>query len=359
VILGSGLIWATAWFFLDSIQPHVLHSDLGRYVAPTGSSYRFRSEGWAVTHYGEYGVAALANLAAAPGARVALWGDSFVAAPHVPDSDKLAQQVTRQWQNLHHSTLTGVGIGRIDRTVADYYFLIPRYEAIADFLCHVVVMGSLRDVCPDQQWFRTEPDFAFLDRDRRQPLPALRGFLAAWRLEFLWGPFWSLVGEHRNPLSRTPIRFRPGPAPATVQGPWWTWPDLAKVETAAWEFAVAALQSRTERPVVFLYAPRLPYLAEGRIVTQHPAREHARRFATVCRRFGVDFIDLSADFVEFFIATGRLPIGFANGQPGKGHYNRDGHRLIAAAVCQYVAANFPELASPGKAERGRDAVHSD
>lgn len=187
--LATGLIWASTWYFLDSIQPHVLHPDLGRYVAPPGSTYRFRSEGWAETNYGEYGVAAVADLTTEPGFKVALWGDSFVAGPHVADHDKMAQQVTSQWLEKFESRLLGIGIGRSDRTVADYYYLLPRYEARTAFLCHVVVMGSLRDICPDEVWFLTKPIPAFRDRFRQQPLPALRALLTTHRLEFIWKPF--------------------------------------------------------------------------------------------------------------------------------------------------------------------------
>lgn len=167
------------------------------------------------------------------------------------------------------------------------------------------------------------------------------------------------MGEHRNPLSRTPVRFRPGPAPVAPQGPRWRWQDLQTVTSPTWEFAVIALEGQTRRPLVFLDAPRLPFVASGRVVTSHPAVNHARRFAAVCRRAGVDYIDLSQDFVDFFAATGELPIGFANGQPGKGHYNRHGHRLVAAAVCRYVEQRFPDLTTPRNQEQEEDAIHSD
>jgi len=135
-------------------------------------------------NYGKYGVAAVADLTAESNLKVALWGDSFGAAPHVAEHEKMAQQVTSQWRGKIDSRL-GVGTGRSDRTVADYYYLLPRYEARTDFPGRVVVMGSLRDICPDEVWFLTGPLPASRDRARQQPLPALRGLLTKFRLEFI------------------------------------------------------------------------------------------------------------------------------------------------------------------------------
>ena len=358
-VLATALIWSTVWFFLDTILPHILDPTVECYIAPAGSRYRFRSEGWAVTSYGNYGIPTVSDLSHTAAPRVAFWGDSFVEAPHVADADKMAQQVTTIWRRRHGSQLLGLGIGRGGRTVADYYFLIPRYEEITTFLCHFVIMGSLRDVCPDGTWFLTEPEYRFVPRLRHQPMPALRRVLDRYHLEFLWGSFWSLLGEKRNPLTRTPIRFRPGPVPPQPQRHIWSWQDLAGVKEADWEFAITALSSRSERPLVFLYAPRLPYIDGGEVLTGHPARMQAARFAAACRRHGIDFLDLSAQFAAFYRETGRFPIGFANSQLGKGHYNRHGHQLIAAAVCDYIEERFPEVCAARNEDHVDHAVHPD
>jgi len=351
-VIATALIWAIAWFFLDSIRPHVLEPHLARYVAPAGSNYRFRSEGWAVTHYGKYGIAAIPDIGLASEPKIALWGDSFVEAPHVADSLKMAQQVTAIWNRKHSKPLLAVGIGRGDRTVADYHFLLPWYEELTPFLCHIIVMGSLRDVCPDGIWFVTQPEYGFVSRQRRQPLPELRLFLDRYRLEFLWTPYWSLVGEKRNPLTHRVIRFHLGPLPVASPHHRWTWQNLEQVDSEAWNFAVQSLSRRTSVPVVFLYAPRVPYIDSGQIIRDHPARDHALRFAEICRHNGSDFIDLTDRFVAFYDETGQFPIGFANSQYGKGHYNKYGHRLIAEEVCDYVADRFPEL----RAERYRELI---
>lgn len=347
-------MWAGSWYFLDSVGPHVRDADIDRLVAPPDYRHRFRGEGWAVTEYGKYGIAAIADLRAVAAEKVAIWGDSFVEGQHVPDPDKMAQQVTSIWQDQEWFPLIGVGIGRGDRTVADYYHLLPRYEAITDFLCHFIVLPSLRDVCPDGLWFASRPSYHFRDRERRQPLPGLRAVLDRHRLEFLWGPLWSLWGKRSNPISGTPIRFRPGPAPPSESMPR-DWATLAATETAAWDFLTAAVAGQTRRPVIFVYAPRMPYLEAGEVSSYDPGAASARRFAASCRRARVGFMDLTETFLEYHRETGRFPRGFANSIPGRGHLNRAGHRLVAESICAHVASHL----TLWQEEQARDAVHAD
>jgi lysophospholipase L1-like esterase len=159
--------------------------------------------------------------------------------------------------------------------------------------------------------------------------------LDSYHLEFLWGPLWNLYGKHQSPLTEAPIRFHLGPAPARERKKW-DWSQLEAVEVSAWEYLVTALAEQTTQPLIFIYAPRLPYIEEGQVSHLDPGAAYARRFATVCRQAGIGFIDMTPYFTAWHEASGLFPRGFANSIPGRGHFNRHGHRLVAEAVCDYV-----------------------
>jgi hypothetical protein len=349
-LLATALMGAGAWYWLDSIDPYVLDPVLGRLVPPPGHRHRFRSEGWAVTEYGRLGIAGIPDLSTISAPKVAIWGDSFVEGMHVPDRYKLAQQFTQIWQARHTTRLVGVGIGGGDRSVADYYHLIPRYESVSPWICHCIVLASLRDVCPDEQSFRSLPEFQLVESRRSQPWPGLRHWLKRWHLDFLWGPLWSLAGKKQNPLTRNRIRFQPGPRPADGdrQSP----RDLAQLaDPAAWEFLLSALKMQTQRPILFVYIPRVPAIEHGRVIWTAPEADQVPLFSACCQRHGIGFLDLSQSFVDYNRQTGRFPRGFANSIPGRGHLNRHGHWLTALAICEYLSSHV--LSGIG------DAVHSD
>ena len=74
---------------------------------------------------------------------VALWGDSYVEALQVADQQKPAQQVTRIWNSQNDMPLVCVGIGSAGRSVADYWWLMPRYEELIVLRAHyILVLGG-------------------------------------------------------------------------------------------------------------------------------------------------------------------------------------------------------------------------
>jgi hypothetical protein len=348
-LLATGLTWAGAWYFLDSTRPYDYESAIGRHIAPYGHRHRFRSEGWAVTTYGRFGIAGIPDVRRLDAPKVAIWGDSFVEGMHVFDSQKMAQQVTAIWSRRTGEALVGVGIGGGNRTVTDYYFLIPRYEKITNFTCHVIVLPSLRDVSPDGAGFHSEPEYRLLEQLREQPLPGLRRQLHRIRLDFLWGPLWSVIGRRESPLTQTRIRFYPGPA--AVPNPRPRPPIAAVADPEAWRFLLRSLQRQTTQPIVFVYTPTVPAVSGGRIDTEPSEAKLVRSFAACCVEAGIGLIDMTFSFNEFQRRTGEFPRGFANSRPGQGHFNHHGHRLIAEAVCDHLASNSGDWL--------RHAVHAD
>jgi hypothetical protein len=127
--------------------------------------------------------------------------------------------------------------------------------------------------------------------------------------------------------------LRPGPAPEAAAVP-----DLPDTTASARDqaFLLSAVRSATARPVVIVYAPCLPRMADGAVSFTDPDREGVARFAALCRAQGIGFLDATPAFGDGYRACGRFPHGFANGVPGQGHLNPEGCRELAAALCAYL-----------------------
>ena len=63
---------------------------------------------------------------------------------------------------------------------------------------------------------------------------------------------------------------------------------------------------------------------------------YAEMFDYQARQYGIGFLDLTEDFEELYRQEHRLPHGFATGEIGFGHLNRDGHRVAAQAVYRWI-----------------------
>jgi hypothetical protein len=97
------------------------------------------------------------------------------------------------------------------------------------------------------------------------------------------------------------------------------------------------MRQRTDRPLLFVYLADVPKIENGRVRLDNPEQRRTELFGDLCRRHGVGFIDMTEDFVRLYKTKGKLARGFANGIPGRGHINADGHRLVAEAVLLHLA----------------------
>ncbi len=332
--LASGLLlWAFGAEFVNSIEPEQFDEKIGRHLPRPGAKLRFRSEGWATTRYASHGLLA-DDVEAKASFAVGVWGDSFIQSAHVDDDEKFGARFRERW--VGQPTVTTVAVGYPGRAVADVVALLPRYEAIKNFSAHVVVLPDLFDVSPNGTTFIERPRFEFSEHRREPPWPALRERLARSRLDFLWTPIHRLFVAHRNPIGSEPLRWRVGPVP-TEANRWRRWPELYDVDPAAWQFALRELRASTDAPLAILYAPRVPYLDDGRVLLEHPVADLAARFGAMCRQEGIEFIDLSGALAAHFESSGRTPMGFHNGRIGRGHLNGDGQKVLADALILWAS----------------------
>ena len=351
---GLGLLAAT-WLagllhdrFADWPPPQVWDEALGTRVFETGTTWHRRQEGRGTGHVGTHGILGVPDAAGSPAPKLFLWGDSHVEGMEVDDPDRMPQQVSSLWRERVGSPLLAVGVCAAGRNLADHYRLMPDYErVIPGAAVHAIFLSGLGDLLPDSPEaqfgrFVSEPGFAFV-----APEPAVRDDAAMARARLLrtlhLGWFSRLAREALSGNLTADLRFRPGPVPQPHppgDNPFRERRTEATPELeAALDWLLTRLDERTELPVVLVLAPNdTPRIETDRVVLREQPTELEELLAALCAKHGIGFVDLREDFNAFYRSTGRFPRGFPDSRPARGHLNADGHRLVAEALVESLAA---------------------
>lgn len=355
-------IWAVTAICQPNIVPERWSEPFQRNVPAEGWSFSHRAENWATTHFGPEGFRGMKDLQGLQGPSAIIWGDSFVEAYQVDDADKMDARLNALLLNTEGENLTVASVGHSWWSVADYYFLIPRYEAfLPDCRLHVIHLFTLQDLLPDQDprgcmsLFLSNPTFHFEEfgaENRGLPIRVEQSKVK----EIVYGAKLHFLLELRNKVAALikmeGLRFTPGTAENRSEsltetrgvGAWrfmlknvyeTGWTD-APPPIEAWKFLLAALKERTQVPIVFVYCPATPSMSRGEIILNNPERELAKSFSSLCAKSGYGFIDVESDFLDYWEKKRKLPRGFHTSRPGEGHYNADGHRIVAEAIYRWL-----------------------
>lgn len=340
--LSLVVAWAAGALLLDTVQPVAFDPQVGCYVAKPGTTSRTRGEGWASSSVGEHGIRGLPDGKLPAGPKVMFWGDSLVEGVQVDDADRMAQVFTSLSRTAGQD-LTGVGIGHGGDTLIDCIVKVPDYASVlGPVALNVFFLGRISDVLPDsprpcRAAFLSTPVPHLLRNDCPPSDLAVR-FASALR---------SLEGASAYAaylkLHELRLRLTPGPASSAAA------PSVqAETQNLAplWDFLLGQVRNASPRPVLFLYAPTIPFLAAGQAQKDDSEAATAMAFSAACQRNGVGFINLGPGFLAHFQATGRFPRGFFNSPPGAGHLNEEGHGIIAEAAIHYVMEHRDALLAP-------------
>ena len=338
-IWGGGLLLSLlivnllGLLFTDSIEPAVWDEAVGRSVSAAGQTHRHRTEGWAETRIGRYGVHGIADIGQLRGPKIIFWGDSHVEGFPLDDRDKIAQQFNRLTAGA--GLPTAFAVGGSGSTVGTAYRLIPHYEKLAPpVIHHFIVITRLQFIMPDGDLrepyaLRSRPSPSFHRSPPGRPNArnqALLGWLRRHRFPLPYLLYWR--------ASRLETRFHPGTV-NRASGPEKT-PDLPAL-AAVWEFLFEQLLERTEVPIAFVYCPSIPRLEGGRVSHLDGNLPVIEEFAAGSRRRGIPFINLQQEFSRLYETSGRFPRGFVNNNPHRGHLNPHGTRVVAAKVAAFLS----------------------
>lgn len=351
VLIALLAVWGITAVTLSSRAEQVFDRDLGRVVFRPESVRQYRSEGWATTRYGRYGVPGIPDVTRMPGASVMIWGDSHVEAQEVCDPDKMAVVANAIWRERQAAKpLCFLSWGESGAAFANHFFDIPRYEKVlGDISRHYIVMSFTRRAFPNDT---RSASSLFSEKGGvyeivEKPLRPPSARTVVWRERLtragLHVMFELYAKASLASLSR--LRFAVGPvrktAPERDMPPF----DAAYAEQGfAW--ILRELKRQTSRPVSVVYIPEVPKIVAGRIVvdSRELDPEEASRFEVfkkVCLAQGITLIDLTERFCEVARRGAAFPRGFANTRPSEGHLNALGHRLVAEAIVADIEATAP------------------
>jgi len=352
------LIWSVTAVFTENAVPEVWSDQLKRNVPSKDWTKSSRREGWGKSHIGDLGLigTSLPDISEKP--KLLIWGDSFVEAYHVSDPEKMHRQFNALHGTEAEGPLSAVSIGESWWSVADYLFRIPDYEtALDDVRLHVIHLYTLEDVFPDQysgarvSLFLSEPNLHFEKYDNEGheiESPELSGGVESLLLQLRLQFFLHLRTNLTKIARLDGLRFSPGIARKPTADPaahraWSRFLDpswgSAEPPLEAWRFLLRELDSVTEAPILFVYAPPTPALVSGRQVLENPEKNLADHFSSLCQEQGIGFVSLEEPFLRFLEENGRFAKGFQNSRPWEGHYNADGHRLVAEAIHSWIQEN--------------------
>ncbi|KAA5546047.1 hypothetical protein FYK55_03855 [Roseiconus nitratireducens] len=324
VVAATAIIAVTSPCFVRSYLPRPYDTDRNVRVLQPGSNYRWRSEGYASTTIGPHGMPGLSELPDDDPAsiRLAFWGDSQAEGVCVADHQKVASVVAE----VSGQDIALLPLARSGDNANDWICQIAGIEATLGPAAHVFLVVELSDWAVPVETVATESATS-------RAADEWENQIAAWCPAFVIHASRNLVTDAETGGLRT-LRFRPRwgqPAPAAAS-------PIQEQEPPVAPYAAQLdrLRSVTDRPCLFLYAPKFPSIARGRIVQKDSDAKAFDAFERLARERGYAVVDLR-DSMRRSVQSGRWPRGFHNGQFGVGHYNATGNQLIARAIADTFA----------------------
>ena len=332
-VLSIALSWVIGAFALSSPTLRFFDERLGKTVPIPGSSTLMRSEGRATTTFGKHGLSEVDWMNASNGLpNVILWGDSYVQALQLDESLKMNHVA----ETLLNRKCNVIAIGDSGYSVADYYFLMPRYKGvIPDSMLNLIFLGGINDVLPENpsalfSQVRLDEGASALVWEKRSDkhlvTPEL-GVDANLARPFF---FRLLARKIRNSLPPRLYRTEISRKSESESK------KLPALIDRFWDLMLRDMKQASDHPLAFLYAPHVPNLELAGLSLEDPEAEVASRFALACKRNNVPFYDLSDSFRTAFETDHSFARGFENTRLGFGHLNAKGHELAGALIADVI-----------------------
>lgn len=338
VFLSVLFIWLTGFFFCDSLRPYTYDPDLDKFIYIPNQLYRQRSEGFAKTWHGLYGINGIRNIKNDKRSKIIIWGDSYIEAHQVNDSEKIPQRITAKLSAAGlHDKLMSYGVGMSGDSVADYYFDIPRYENLTrDVYAHYIIITSFEDTLPDQPTdtsggvFKSEP-LRFQENGWAPRIPKIKEICNRFGVFFVWTPFLA-VRSALTEFSLLPKWVRNGHQSDILPQP----VEPSDMLRKYWSFLFQEIQKQTEKPVNFVYCPVIPAMNGGKIIRDDRDDAKFLLFKEIAEGYGVTVLDAREPFISFYDQSGLFPRGFINSRPSGGHLNKYGHDIVAGLITSHI-----------------------
>jgi len=341
VILATTVFFAVTKSTLPSIPRYRYDKKVGSYVLKKGL-FKYVKEGGSTTRIDNHGFQVFSSNRAP--VSVTLFGDSYVEAFQVNDTVKMTGQLFRLLEK--HSTGI-VAVAEAGRSLVDHISLLLLVESLYPATAaHIILIADIEDIYPEDanprtraeaRFFKT-PSFHFEKHTWTPGQLAIRETLGRYDLRCAWRFL------QRTAKAAGSLRFSFGTHTLAQEHP----PEKFEIYTkppvpAAWSFLLDTLRASTTKPLAVVYLPRIPHLDKNHVQLIDPAEETMSKFGALCRARNIRFYSLKNTLMQTYRRTRRIPFGFNNGLPGRGHLNAAGHTAVAQFLYDSVLTADPAL----------------
>ncbi len=347
IILGSkkwylgfflSLIFAlfVSYFFVNTLVTYKWDEDINGYIISPGTVCKFHSEGNGRTFIGKYGVNGVADITKIPLQKIAVWGDSYVEAFNVDDKNKLNHLFNELCISEGMSDIYAFARGRSGDSIADYFFNIPKYEnIIPSIIAHVIIIADITDLYPDQEGthceFRSHPTLSLVEKKVDIPFQNVKRVFQKYNADFLWNILKAALFENDLRFTLGIINLNKKTETHEVK--------TASLLAISWDYLLKRFKEQTNLPIIFVYCPHVPRIDNGGIIYDDSQSDIINDFNALCNKYGYGFINMKDDFCSYYRESKKFPRGFHNSRIAAGHFNENGHLLVAKRIFQYMKEN--------------------
>lgn len=99
---------------------------------------------------------------------------------------------------------------------------------------------------------------------------------------------------------------------------------------------LAEKMKNSQAKLIIFYMPDITINEDGSITT-NGTESDLKIIAQSCKKYDIEFLDLSEAFIQHYTDTYEVPFGFSNTSIGTGHLNRCGHTIVADKLCEIIS----------------------
>lgn len=320
--IATVLIWGVGIFFADTPGYWEYESTSGLYHPAEYTRYS-RQEGRGWTQFGPFGLQNLQDTNESHRPTVLLLGDSHIEAGQIPGDQAVASCFNRMQVSsgsLDRMIAWGVSGASFSTYLSWAPFILEKQPSIEkcfilvetdDFYRQYLVWGEDGELQTEKMSF---------------PLMAYRGMLVRLGLN----SFWDFLKTMNSSVAS--FRIRTGPVRASL-------PSMS--QPASREDIRRALMLLRDRmgganKCCLVLNTLWPKLLAGNIEVRDPDEEFKLMLKEESHQLGIDVIELHGPFSRWLQEHQKFLRGFSNTPPGQGHWNEDGHRVVAEVISAYL-----------------------
>lgn len=267
---------------------------------------------------------------------VVFWGDSFIEAYQVEPRQTCYAKFSVFAEQSSQFDLKAIAVAKSGRDLAHHLELMGRYDELIPNREINIVLFDYQDVLPNgtSLVINGEPVWKYV-----VPKPSMlsvRQFVDDYQLDVFWLLLKRGIDSAKN------LRLMPGPVEVESAN------EKAKESSytqkqleAFWDQLAKALAENEKRygRIVMMFHPRVPRLVDGQTKVTVSDHQSIQKFMAICEKHGIETVDLTNPFLDFHQRTGQFIHGFSNSFPSRGHWNANGHQVVAKAAWEFYQAN--------------------